>query len=125
MAAPVTPSRTIDGEIQLSRCISLARRVEQKPSLLNLSDEACLADRLLVFMVNVASDNVDGNRLGGRWDEEVYPTDPEARSLMKLSTSGRGSVITKEILLLFGMCWVCLDPVGVYYYSGMGSSYRG
>jgi hypothetical protein len=64
MAAPVshTPSRTIDGEGQLSRCISLARRVEQKPSLLNLSDEACLAERL-ISMVNVASDDVAKQRI--------------------------------------------------------------
>jgi hypothetical protein len=49
-------------------------------------------------MVNVALDDVTGNGLGGRWDEEVYYLDPKARLLMKLSTSGRGLVITKQIL---------------------------
>jgi hypothetical protein len=49
-------------------------------------------------MVNVALDDVPGNGLRGQWDAEVYLLDPEARSLIKLSTSGRGSVITKEIL---------------------------
>jgi hypothetical protein len=53
-------------------------------------------------MVNVALDDVTGDGLGGRWDKDIYPLDPEARSLMKLSTSGRGSVITKEIL---SQCW--------------------
>jgi hypothetical protein len=42
-------------------------------------------------MVNVALDDVPGNGLRGQWDAEVYLLDPEARSLIKLSTSGRGS----------------------------------
>jgi hypothetical protein len=49
-------------------------------------------------MVNMASDDIRGYGLEGRRDEEVYPMDPDARLMMKLSTSGRGSDITKEIL---------------------------
>jgi hypothetical protein len=86
-----------DRETQLSRAISLARRVREKPSLLSPSDKGSLAN-ILVSMGNVASDDVDDDGLGGRWDDEVYPLHPEARLLMKLSTSGRGSVIAKEIL---------------------------
>jgi hypothetical protein len=89
--------RTRDGEAGMSRHISLARRVRDTPPLLNLCDESQLAERL-IGMVNVASDDIGGQGLSGRKDEEVYPMDPEARSMMRLSTSGRGSVITKEIL---------------------------
>jgi hypothetical protein len=89
--------RTRDGESHLTRHISLAKRVRDTPPLLNLTDEGQLADRL-IGMVNVASDDMNGNGLDGRRDKEVYPLDPDARSMMKLSTSGRGSVITKEIL---------------------------
>jgi hypothetical protein len=94
-ATPTT--RTRDGETMLLRNIALAQRVRNKPPLMNLTDEGQLADRL-VLMVNVASDDIKGNGLKGGWDEDVYPLDPEARSMMLLSTSGRGSVITKEIL---------------------------
>jgi hypothetical protein len=79
MAAPVsrTLTRVRDGDAILSQTISLARQAWNTPPLLNLNDEQCLADRL-VSMVNVASDDVKDDGLGGRWDDEVYPLDPEA-----------------------------------------------
>jgi hypothetical protein len=67
------------------------------PWLLNLTDESQLAERL-IGKVNVALDDINGNGLDGRRDEEVCPLDPDARLMMKLSISRRGLVITKEIV---------------------------
>jgi hypothetical protein len=49
--------------------------------------------------VNVTSDKILGDGLSGHEDETVYHTDEAAnRIIMKMKSSERGSVVTKEIL---------------------------
>jgi hypothetical protein len=50
------------------------------------------------MMVNVAADDIPGDGLSGRQDANIYPTDEDDRKLMKMRSSERGSVVTKEIL---------------------------
>jgi hypothetical protein len=60
-------------------------------------EDGSLGDRL-VAAINVAADDSVGDGLSGRNDNDVYPMDAESRNLFALSTSGKRSALTPEIL---------------------------
>jgi hypothetical protein len=91
-----TGDRTGDKVDSLHRSISVAKSVRER-SPYDFLNEETMADRL-IMRVNVAADDVPGDGLSGRLDDEIYPTDEDDRVLMKMKSSERGSVVTKEIL---------------------------
>jgi hypothetical protein len=80
----------------LTRLIVVARSVQEKPSY-NFVTKETMADRL-IMMVNVAADDLPRDGLSKRQHENIYPMDEDDSKLMKMWSSKRGSVITKEIL---------------------------
>jgi hypothetical protein len=60
-------------------------------------EDGSLGDRLAAA-INVAADDIVGDGLSGRIDNDVYPMDDKSRNLFALSTSCKQSSLTPEIL---------------------------
>jgi hypothetical protein len=60
-------------------------------------EDGSLGNRL-VAAINVAADNIIGDGLSGRNDNDIYPMNAKSRNLFALSTSGKRSALMPEIL---------------------------
>ncbi|KAI2511643.1 Reverse transcriptase (RNA-dependent DNA polymerase) [Fragilaria crotonensis] len=79
-----------------SRLVSAVKSLSSMNAPIGLEDDS-LGNRL-VAAINVAVDDIVGDGLSGRTDNDVYPMDGESRKLFSLSTSEKRSALTPEIL---------------------------
>ncbi|KAI2511648.1 hypothetical protein MHU86_2714 [Fragilaria crotonensis] len=79
-----------------SRLVLAVKSLSSMNAPIGLEDDS-LGNRL-VAAINVAVDDIVGDGLSGRTDNDVYPMDGESRKLFSLSTSEKRSALTPEIL---------------------------